>query len=89
MVAVWRVVLSKQATKDAKELSSSGLKPKARALVNLLAEDPCATPPRYERLVGDLSGMCSLRLNIQHWLVYEVFEEERTVRVLRMRTRYG
>ena len=86
---MWRVVFSKQATKDAKKLSSSGLKPKAQALINLLEEDPFATPPRYERLVGDLSGMCSRRINIQHRLVYEVFEEERTVRVLRMWTHYG
>ncbi|EFW08864.1 addiction module toxin [Actinomyces sp. oral taxon 178 str. F0338] len=89
MVAVWRVVFSKQAAKDAKKLSSSGLKPKAQALINLLEEDPFAAPPRYERLVGDLSGMCSRRINIQHRLVYEVFEEERTVRVLRMWTHYG
>ena len=86
---MWRVVFSKQAAKDAKKLSSSGLKPKAQALINLLAEDPFAAPPRYERLVGDLSGMCSRRINIQHRLVYEVFEEERTVRVLRMWTHYG
>lgn len=86
---MWRVVFSKQAAKDAKKLSSSGLKPKAQALINLLEEDPFATPPRYERLVGDLSGMCSRRINIQHRLVYEVFEEERAVRVLRMWTHYG
>ena len=86
---MWRVVFSKQAAKDAKKLSSSGLKPKAQALINLLEEDPFATPPRYERLVGDLSGMCSRRINIRHRLVYEVFEEERTVRVLRMWTHYG
>ena len=86
---MWRVVFSKQAAKDAKKLSSSGLKPKAQALINLFEEDPFAAPPRYERLVGDLSGMCSRRINIQHRLVYEVFEEERTVRVLRMWTHYG
>lgn len=86
---MWRVVFSKQAAKDAKKLSSSGLKPKAQALINLLEEDPFATPPRYERLVGDLSGMYSRRINIRHRLVYEVFEEERTVRVLRMWTHYG
>ena len=86
---MWRVVFSKQAAKDAKKLSSSGLKPKAQALINLLEEDPFPTPPRYERLVGDLSGMYSRRINIQHRLVYEVFEEERTVRVLRMWTHYG
>ena len=85
---MWRVVFFKQAAKDAKKLSASGLKTKAQALIELLKEDPFATPPRYERLVGDLAGMYSHRINIAHRLVYEVFEEERTVRVLRMWTHY-
>ena len=72
----------------AKKLSASGLKTKAQALIELLKTDPFATPPRYERLVGDLAGMYSRRINIQHRLVYEVFEEEHTVRVLRMWTHY-
>lgn len=85
---MWRVVYSKQAAKDAKKLSASGLRTKAQALIELLKEDPFVTPPRYERLVGDLAGMYSRRINIAHRLFYEVFEEERTVRVLRMWTHY-
>ncbi len=85
---MWRVVFFKQAAKDAKKLSASGLRTKAQALIELLKEDPFVTPPRYERLVGDLAGMYSRRINIAHRLVYEVFEEERTVRVLRMWTHY-
>lgn len=83
-----RLVFSKQAAKDAKKLSASGLKTKAQALIEVLTKDPFATPPRYERLVGDLAGMYSRRINIQHRLVYEVFEEGHTVRVLRMWTHY-
>ena len=83
---MWRVVFSKQAATDAKKLFARGLKAKAQSLIKVLTEDPFATPPRYERLVGDLAGMYSRRINIQHRLVYEVFEEERTVRVLRMWT---
>ena len=85
---MWRVVFSKQAAKDAKKLSASGLKAKAQSLIALLTEEPFATPPRYERLVGDLAGMYSRRINIQHRLVYEVFEEECIVRILRMWTHY-
>ena len=85
---MWRVVFSKQAATDAKKLFASGLKAKAQSLIKVLTEDPFATPPRYERLVGDLAGMYPRRINIQHRLVYEVFEEERTVRVLRMWTHY-
>ena len=85
---MWRVVFFKQAAKDAKKLSASGFRTKAQALIELLKEDPFATPPRYERIVGDLAGMYSRRINIQHRLVYEVFEEERIVRVLRMWTHY-
>ena len=83
---MWRVVFSKQVAKDAKKLSASGLRAKAQSLIAVLKEDPFATPPRYERLVGDLAGMYSRRISIQHRLVYEVFEEEHTVRVLRMWT---
>ena len=85
---MWRVVFSKQAAKDAKKLSASGLKVKAQSLIEALKEGPFATPPRHERLVGGLAGMYSRRINIQHRLVYEVFEEERTVRILRMWTHY-
>ena len=85
---MWRIVFSKQAAKDVKKLSASGLKAKAQSLIEVLKEDPFATPPRDERLVGDLAGMYSRRISIQHRLVYEVFEEQRTVRVLRMWTHY-
>ena len=85
---MWRIVFSKQAAKDAKKLSASGLKEKAQSLIEVLKEGPFATPPRDERLVGDLAGMYSRRISIQHRLVYEVFEKERAVRVLRMWTHY-
>lgn len=85
---MWRIVFSKQAAKDAKKLSTSGLKAKAQSLIEVLKEDPFATPPRDERLVGDLAGMYSRRISIQRRIVYEVFEEQRTVRVLRMWTHY-
>ena len=85
---MWRIVFSKQAAKDAKKLSTSGLKAKTQSLIEVLKEDPFATPPRDERLVGDLAGMYSRRISIQRRIVYEVFEEQRTVRVLRMWTHY-
>lgn len=84
----WRLVYSKQAQKDAKKLASSGLKSKARMLLDLLSEDPFASPPRFEKLVGDLAGCYSRRINIQHRLVYEVDAEARVVHVLRMWTHY-
>lgn len=84
----WQVVFSKFATKDAKKLAAAGLKPKAQALLALLASNPFQNPPPYEKLVGDLAGAYSRRINIQHRLVYEVFQEEQTVRVLRMWTHY-
>lgn len=84
----WRVVYSRQAQEDAKKLATSSLKPKAQALLKLIAEDPFATPPRFEKLVGDLSGCYSRRINIQHRLVYEVLPEEQTIHVLRMWTHY-
>ncbi|WP_210115904.1 Txe/YoeB family addiction module toxin [Acidipropionibacterium timonense] len=82
------MVYSRQALKDAKKLAAAGLKPKAAVLLELLAQDPFATPPRFEKLVGDLSGCYSRRINIQHRLVYEVLAEERVVHVLRMYTHY-
>lgn len=84
----WQVVYAKQALKDAKKLADSGLKDKAQTLLALLVEDPFRKPPPFEKLVGDLAGAYSRRINIQHRLVYEVFEAERTVRVLRMWTHY-
>jgi toxin YoeB len=84
----WRLLYTKQAQKDAKRLDASGLKPKAQGLLDILAEDPFRTPPRFERLVGDLQGAYSRRINIQHRLVYQVLEAERVVKVLRMWTHY-
>jgi len=87
-VTSWSVVFAKQALKDAKKVAASGLKPKAQDLLVLLATDPFQNPPPFEKLVGDLIGAYSRRLNIQHRMVYEVFNEERIVRVLRMWTHY-
>ena len=84
----WTVVYAKHALKDAKKLSAVGLKDNAQALLEVLASDPFQNPPPYEKLVGDLDGTYSRRINIQHRLVYEVFKKERTVRVLRMWTHY-
>ena len=84
----WEVVFAKQALKDSKKLAASGLKQKAQELIVVIAKDPLQNPPPYEKLVGDLAGAYSRRINIQHCMVYEVFRKERTVRVLRMRTHY-
>ena len=84
----WTIVYARHALKDAKKLSSAGLKSKAQDLLEVLTRDPFQNPPAYEKLVGDLEGAYSRRINIQHRLVYEVFKKERTVRVLRMWTHY-
>lgn len=84
----WQLVYAKQALKDAKKLAANGLKPKAQQLLGLLASDPFQNPPPYEKLVGDLAGTYSRRINIQHRIVYEVFVKQRTVRILRMWTHY-
>ena len=84
----WSLVFAKAAQKDAPKLSAAGLKPKAMALLTLLAQDPFQNPPPFEKLVGDLSGTYSRRINIQHRMVYEVFAKEKIVRVLRMWTHY-
>ncbi len=84
----WRLVYTKQAQKDAKKLASSGLKPKARELLTILAEDPFRKPPPFEKLIGDLAGAYSRRINIQHRLVYQVLEEDRIVKVLRLWSHY-
>jgi toxin YoeB len=88
MVNTWRLVYSKAAQKDAQKLAASGLKPKAQELLDILAADPFASPPRYEKLVGDLAGCYSRRISIQHRLVYEVLADEHVVHVLRMWTHY-
>ncbi len=85
----WQVVYSRHAQKDAKKLAAAGLKNKALELLAVLAADPFQNPPPYEKLVGDLAGAYSRRINIQHRLVYEVFPKERVVRVLRMWTHYA
>jgi Txe/YoeB family toxin of toxin-antitoxin system len=84
----WKVAFAKHATKDASKLAAAALKPKAQELLAVLAEDPFRNPPSYEKLVGDLAGAYSRRINIQRRLVYEVFPELRTVRVLRMWSHY-
>jgi len=84
----WHIVYAKQALKDAKKLASSGLKLKGQEILTILVNDPFQNPPPYEKLVGDLNGAYSRRINIQHRLVYQVFIEERIVRVLRMWTHY-
>ncbi len=84
----WTLVYSRQAQKDAKKLAASGLKPRAMKLLDVLTEDPFAMPPRYEKLVGNLAGCYSRRINIQHRLVYEVLPDQRTVHVLRMWSHY-
>ena len=84
----WRVCYTKQAQRDAKNLAGAGLKAKTEALLEIIAEDPFKTPPRFEKLVGDLAGAYSRRINIQHRLVYQVLADEHTVKVLRMWTHY-
>jgi len=84
----WRLVYTKAAQKDARLLAAAGLKPKAMKLLAILEEDPFFTPPRFEKLVGDLSGAYSRRINIQHRLVYEVLHEDQVVKVLRMWSHY-
>ena len=84
----WTIVYSKQAVKDAKKLKAAGLKPKAEALLAILRDDPLQNPPPFEKLVGDLAGAYSRRINIHNRLVYEVFARQKTVRVLRMWTHY-
>lgn len=88
MVGPWRVVFTKQAQKDAKKLSAAHLRGRAEEILRVLSEDPFRTPPRFEKLVGDLAGTFSRRINIQHRIVYQVLEDERVVMVLRMWTHY-
>jgi toxin YoeB len=84
----WELVYTKQAQKDAKKLSQSGLKESAQSLLAVVAQNPFQNPPPYEKLVGDLAGAYSRRINIQHRLVYEVVEKEKIVKVLRMWSHY-
>lgn len=84
----WRLVYAKQAQKDARKLAAAGLKNKAQELLRVIESDPFQNPPPYEKLVGDLAGAYSRRINIQHRLVYQVLEQERVVKVLRLWTHY-
>ncbi len=84
----WKLVYTKQAQKEAKKLSVSGLKNKAQRVLEVIKENPYQNPPPYEKLIGDLAGAYSRRINIQHRLVYQVYEEERVVKVIRLWTHY-
>jgi toxin YoeB len=87
-VSRWRLVYTKQAQRDAKKIAASGLRGKAQVLLDIVAEDPFHSPPPSEKLVGDLTGAYSRRINIQHRMVYQVLKDERTVKILRMWTHY-
>jgi toxin YoeB len=87
-MVTWELVYTKQARKDAKQLSSSNLREKAQSLLEIIKVNPYQTPPPYEKLIGDLDGAYSRRINIQHRLVYEVLESENRIKILRMWTHY-
>ena len=87
-VVSWNLVFTRQAQKDAKKLARSGLRPNAEALLDVLAKNPYQTPPPFEKLIGDLAGAFSRRINIQHRLVYQVLDEIKTVKVIRMWTHF-
>lgn len=84
----WRLVFTRQAKKDARKLARSGLKPRAEELLEILRGDPYQSPPPYEKLLGDLSGACSRRINIQHRLIYQVLDDVKIVKIIRMWTHY-
>jgi len=84
----WQLVFTKQAQKDAKKISHSGLKPQTERLLEIIKENPFKNPPPYEKLVGDLSGAYSRRINIQHRLVYQVLDDIKTIKIIRMWTHY-
>ncbi len=86
---VWQVLFTKQANKDAKNIAKSGLREKAEALLNVLTRNPLQTPPPFEKLIGDLDGAYSRRINIQHRLVYQIMKKEKVVKVIRMWSHYG
>ena len=85
---MWRVFFAKQAQKDAKKLSAAGLRSKAEKLIEILRDNPYQTPPPFEKLLGDLSGAFSRRINIQHRLVYQILDDEKVIKVIRMWTHY-
>ena len=84
----WRIVFTKKAQKDAKKLSAYNLKAKAEAIIQILRDDPYQVPPPYEKLIGDLAGAYSRRINIQHRIVYQALDDENTIKVIRMWTHY-
>jgi toxin YoeB len=84
----WQLVYTRQAQKDAKNIAAAGLRPKTEELLSLIRDDPFRNPPRFEKLVGDLAGAYSRRINLQHRLVYQVLEQDRIVKILRMWTHY-
>lgn len=84
----WQLVFTRQAKRDAKKLAGAGLRQKAEELLRIVAQNPFETPPPYEKLIGDLAGAYSRRINIQHRLIYQVLKEENTVKVLRLWTHY-
>ena len=84
----WKLVYTSQAQRDAKKIARSGLKPQVERLLHILEKDPYQSPPNFEKLVGDLAGACSRRINIQHRLVYQVLDAVRTVKIIRMWTHY-
>ncbi len=88
VVKQWKVMFTMQAQKDAKRISQSGLRPQAEKLLKILEKNPIQNPPPYEKLLGDLSGAYSRRINIQHRLVYQILDDERVVKVIRMWTHY-
>jgi Txe/YoeB family toxin of toxin-antitoxin system len=87
-MVVWKVVFTKQALKDAKKINSAGLRKKTESIIELLQKNPVQNPPSFEKLVGDLTGAYSRRINIQHRIVYQIYEKEKTVKVIRMWTHY-
>jgi len=84
----WHLLFTKQAQKDAKKLANSGLKPQAERILQILRENPYQSPPGYEKLIGDLSGACSRRINIQHRMIYQILDDIHTVKIIRMWTHY-
>lgn len=87
-MVTWKIVYTKQALKDAKKIKSAGLKTRAENILNILEKNPYQTPPSFEKLVGDLTGAYSRRINIKHRLVYQVYDKIKTVKVIRMWTHY-
>ena len=84
----WKIVYTRQAQRDARKIAAAGLRPKAERILEILSQNPFQTPPPFEKLLGDLTGAYSRRVNIQHRLIYQILEEVRTVKVIRMWTHY-